>query len=165
MLERKKQAAQGGFTLVELMIVVAIVGILAAVALPAYQNYTVRALLSEVYLTASACKGAVDEFIASNQEMPDDAAEAGCKGGDSKYSKAPVVDGSTGAIAIELQGTGVTQLDGKKLILQPTKDAGRTQALTAASEHIMSWSCGTDADSQDYKYFVHSCRQTVLAGL
>jgi len=68
---------QKGFTLIELMIVVAIIGILAAVALPAYQDYTVRAKMSEVVLAASGPKTAVSESYQSNTTMPADQAAAG----------------------------------------------------------------------------------------
>ena len=60
------KAVQKGFTLIELMIVVAIIGILAAVALPAYQDYTARAKMSEVILAASACRTSVTETYQSN---------------------------------------------------------------------------------------------------
>ena len=65
-----KQSMQKGFTLIELMIVVAIIGILAAVALPAYQDYTVRAKVSEVVLAASSAKTAVAETAQVNSAMP-----------------------------------------------------------------------------------------------
>ena len=65
-----KQSIQKGFTLIELMIVVAIIGILAAVALPAYQDYTVRAKVSEVVLAASSAKTAVAESAQVNSAMP-----------------------------------------------------------------------------------------------
>ena len=65
-----KRSLQKGFTLIELMIVVAIIGILAAVALPAYQDYTVRAKVSEVILAASAGKTAATEAASVNSGMP-----------------------------------------------------------------------------------------------
>jgi type IV pilus assembly protein PilA len=68
-----KRSLQKGFTLIELMIVVAIIGILAAVALPAYQDYTVRAKVSEVILAASSAKTAVAESAQVNSGMPNTA--------------------------------------------------------------------------------------------
>ena len=68
---------QQGFTLIELMIVVAIVGILAAIALPAYQDYTVRAKVSEIMVIASKDKTSISEFFISRGEMPADSDEAG----------------------------------------------------------------------------------------
>ncbi len=65
-----KQGAQRGFTLIELMIVIAIVGILAAVALPAYQDYTVRAKVSEVILAAAPGKLAVSETLQTTGSLP-----------------------------------------------------------------------------------------------
>src|SRR5213079_851433 len=70
---------QQGFTLIELMIVVAIVGILAAIALPAYQDYTIRARVSEAAAAAGACKTAVAEYVATNGgTMPSSTSQAGC---------------------------------------------------------------------------------------
>lgn len=68
---------QQGFTLIELMIVVAIIGILAAVALPAYQDYTIRAKVSEVVVIASAARTNVAEFYISQGSMPANTNEAG----------------------------------------------------------------------------------------
>ena len=65
-----KRSVQAGFTLIELMIVVAIIGILAAVALPAYRDYTVRAKVSEVVLAASSGKTSVSEYVNTSGAMP-----------------------------------------------------------------------------------------------
>ena len=76
-MNRIQRTAKRGFTLIELMIVVAIIGILAAVALPAYQDYTVRAKMSEVVLAASGPKTAIAESFQSASIMPADQAAAG----------------------------------------------------------------------------------------
>ncbi len=75
------QSAQRGFTLIELMIVVAIIGILAAVALPAYQDYTIRAKVSEVILAASACRTTITEVYQSASSGPG----AGAWGCEARY--------------------------------------------------------------------------------
>ncbi|MFV1873662.1 MAG: pilin [Oleiphilus sp.] len=75
---------QQGFTLIELMIVVAIIGILAAVAIPAYQDYTVRAKVTEVLSVAAAAKTSISEFYSSVGEMPADADAAGVNTNDAQ---------------------------------------------------------------------------------
>ena len=71
------QKKQQGFTLIELMIVIAIVGILAAIALPAYQDYTVRAKVSEAMVTLAEAKTTIAEFYSANNSLPDSATIAG----------------------------------------------------------------------------------------
>ncbi|MFT5532291.1 MAG: type IV pilus assembly protein PilA [Candidatus Paceibacteria bacterium] len=158
---------QQGFTLIELMIVVAIIGILAAVALPAYQDYTVRAKITEVNLQVAACKTAVSEFLQANGTFPADANAAGCNSTvTTKYMAAGLtVNATTAAITSgAVQGTG-SGADTFKIILQPTSDAARTAALTTAGTAIAGWSCGTTAATTNLKYFPASCRQAVLGGL
>ena len=129
MLRRLNRKLNGkGFTLVELMIVVAIIGILAAVALPAYQDYTVRAKVSEVILAASAPRTTISEFYATNGHMPA-LASVGIDTTGSKYVAstaytttgvdnatitvtAQAIGGSTPTGTIVLTGTG-TQATGK----------------------------------------------------
>src|SRR5512134_200850 len=98
---------QQGFTLIELMIVVAIVGILAAIALPAYQDYTVRARVSEALASAGACKTQITEYQQARAALPTGAA-AGCSDVATKYASAP----SVAAGVITMQTSASTELSG-----------------------------------------------------
>jgi len=162
-----KAQMQKGFTLIELMIVVAIIGILAAVALPAYQDYTARSKLTEVMLQVGTCKNAVTEFIQSNGTFPADADAAGCSTvATTKYMAAGIaVDNTNGQITSGAIQNVATGADGFHILMQPTTDAARTAAMAAATDTIQGWSCGTDAAAADYKFFPASCRQAVLGGL
>ena len=106
---------QQGFTLIELMIVVAIIGILAAIAIPAYQDYTVRSKVSEAVVAASAAKAAVSEFAVSQNALPTTAAAAGFSTNiNSKYVNSVTWDSATNAIQVTLKpavGGGVAKDD------------------------------------------------------
>lgn len=100
----KKQA---GFTLIELMIVVAIIGILAAIALPAYQDYTIRAKVSECSGIIAACKTSVSEYYASENAMPADNTEAGCATTETQYCSAPAVANGVITVTASASATGL----------------------------------------------------------
>lgn len=135
---------QQGFTLIELMIVVAIIGILAAVALPAYQDYTVRAKVSEVLLAASSAKTAVSEAAATHSQMPA-VASVDVQSQSSKYvTSVAYAQGSATAGTITAIAKGDTNIDTKTITLVGAYASGQ-----------VVWTCGGTIDS---KYRPASCK-------
>lgn len=134
-----KRSMQKGFTLIELMIVVAIIGILAAVALPAYQDYTVRAKVSEVMLAASSAKTAVSEAASTFNALPD-AASVTIQSQSSKYVSAV---GYSGGI-ITASATGDSAITGSTITMTGTFASGQ-----------LTWVCGGSINA---KYRPASCK-------
>ena len=161
-----KRSLQKGFTLIELMIVVAIIGILAAVALPAYQDYTARAKLSEVILAGSVCKNAIQESADSGLRAERTGNDWGCgeEGSpspvESQYVEKINTDGA-GVITITAQNIKATEVDGQTVILTPYSDAAATTAMTAAdyvspdNVPVKAWICTFSGNA---KYMPASCR-------
>nr|WP_101134219.1 pilin [Neisseria meningitidis] len=124
---------QKGFTLIELMIVIAIVGILAAVALPAYQDYTARAQVSEAILLAEGQKSAVTEYYLNHGEWPANNSSAGvATSSEIKGKYVEKVEVAKGVITAEMKSSGVNkEIQGKKLSLWAKRQAGSVK-----------WFCG-----------------------
>jgi type IV pilus assembly protein PilA len=148
---------QQGFTLIELMIVVAIIGILAAVALPAYQDYTKRAKVSEIILAASACRTTITEYFqTATSAAADDGFGCESSQASSKYVAKISTVGATGVVTVTA-GTGIgAGVDGLLLTLIPTKADGTT--APAMGEAINRWVCGGTGTTIQAKFLPGSCR-------
>jgi len=128
--------AQQGFTLIELMIVVAIIGILASIAIPAYQDYIARAKFSEVLTLGTSDKTRISEYYQIEGAWP---ATSGAlaeftAAGDSAYLTTVALTASTGVVTYTLAGIKATDVDGKTVVLTPTDNGGN-----------ISWACVSTA--------------------
>ncbi|HGH6094338.1 TPA: pilin [Neisseria meningitidis] len=145
------KAIQKGFTLIELMIVIAIVGILAAVALPAYQDYTARAQMSEALTLAEGQKSAVVEYYSDNGTFPNSNTSAGIAASNEikgKYVASVKVEGnaSVASITATMNSSNVNKdIQGKTLVLVGKQNSGS-----------FSWEC--KKDSVDEKFLPSTCR-------
>ncbi|MBY6285961.1 pilin [Neisseria subflava] len=148
------KAIQKGFTLIELMIVIAIIGILAVIALPAYQDYTARAQVSEAISLMEGQKSAVVEYYADKGKWPTNNAEAGIaaptdiKG---KYVEKVVVSGN-GVLTATMKGKDVNNdIKGKTVVLSPDVTGN-----AASSKGSFTWTC--KKGTVDSKFLPSSCR-------
>ena len=133
---------QGGFTLIELMIVVAIIGVLAAIAIPQYNNYVARAQVAEGFSCSAASKLGVSEYYQVNGSFPADDSEAGTLGCEGNYVESVNVE--SGALKITFNSTSHDALSGKYFQLKPTAHGGSIE-----------WNC--DIGTIEKQYLPGTC--------
>jgi len=142
---------QQGFTLIELMIVVAIIGILAAIAIPAYQDYTIRTKISEVMVMGSAAKTSASEFYLSSGVMPSSPDQAGINTNPAQSAYVNAIDFGTSTGVVTIRYT-LTNLD-------PTAVNGTflTFEGTGSSDGV-KWNCSNATTTTPDKYLPANCR-------
>jgi type IV pilus assembly protein PilA len=158
-----KTHLQRGFTLIELMIVVAIIGILAAVALPAYQDYTVRARVSELILAVSALKPQVEEIAAFRGRIPTpEEVSAASSSINSRYVGGVNTTwpggNSLDLVVVATAALGIPE-NPRALVLRATY-----VAATATTPGRITWTCGARASGLAAKYRPASCRDPIPLG-
>jgi type IV pilus assembly protein PilA len=140
---------QQGFTLIELMIVVAIIGILAAIAIPAYQDYTIRAQVSEGLNLSGGAKAAVTEYYQDRGSMPDTNLVAGlAAAGEIKGKYVTTVTVVNGLITVVYGGDAHTIISGNAIQMSPI-------TINAGS---VGWVCSTGAGPIENKHLPAACR-------
>ncbi|HEZ6374679.1 TPA: pilin [Neisseria meningitidis] len=164
---------QKGFTLIELMIVIAIVGILAAVALPAYQDYTARAQVSEAILLAEGQKSAVTEYYLNHGKWPDGNSNAGvATSANIKGKYVEKVEVKNGVITATMLSSGVNkEIQGKKLSLWAKRQDGSVkwfcgQPVTrtdAKADTVAAAAAAKTADNINTKHLPSTCRDAASA--
>jgi type IV pilus assembly protein PilA len=138
--------AQKGFTLIELMIVVAIIGILAAIAIPAYQDYITRSKVTELATAASACKASVSEYYQAQGSLPGTTDAAGCADNASQYVTSLAV-GANGVITV---ASALPAPANGNFVLTPVPGADASKPL--------QWNCTASTIAK--KYLPANCRGT-----
>jgi type IV pilus assembly protein PilA len=140
------KSMQKGFTLIELMIVVAIIAILAAIAIPQYQNYTKRAKVSEGIVLADAAKLAVSETYQTKGTWPGSNVSAGYNTGNSTYVQSVGISGS-GVVTVMYKNIG-TGIDGDTILLTPTSGGATGGSIQWSCNNVQSWGTAGTVSTQ-----------------
>jgi type IV pilus assembly protein PilA len=146
---------QQGFTLIELMIVVAIIGILAAIAIPAYQDYTIRSKVTELVNAAGVCKTSIAEYYQTKGAMPADATAGGCSNVPTANTTPPTFTAGQNVIEVNAAGSLANQLTGNASGTD-FKLAATCADGSCTGGAITDWVCTGSGIAK--KYLPASCR-------
>ena len=145
---------QSGFTLVEIMIVVAIIGILSAIMVPYVRYYTMRAKVAEVMMAFTACRTLISELYATGDMKS--AGDWGCEGSVSSQFVDSVQTGFDGTITVWIANTGDLRLDHHRVTMEPLDASG---AVMSDMGNVRAWRCGrTPPTDLDARFLPGSCR-------
>jgi len=149
---------QRGFTLIEVMIIVAVIAILAAIALASIQEYVIRTKMSEVILAMSGCRTSVSEIYQGGGSAAPGPNGWGCEAGiQSKYVN-KLETSADGAVTVTIQGIG-GGLDGTFVTLIPLNGAGVPATVAAdMGQAIRAWVCGGTGTTAELRYLPSTCR-------
>jgi len=153
-----KRHSQSGFTLIELMVVVAIIAVLAAVAIPAYVGYATRAKVSEIVLAISSCRTMITDVYLSGLSTPG-ANAWGCEKSvaSAKYVGA-ISTNADGVVTVQAIGTGNTDVDGKSIVLTPYRTDSTKMVATDVGKGVFKWICGPGSPGVSINFLPATCR-------
>lgn len=149
-----------GFTIVELMFVVAVMGILAAIAIVAYQDYTARTKMMEVLLAASGCRSPVSEVYMLSPEPPGPEGW-GCETSEPSTNHVALIEvDEHGKVSVTARGFNSPDIDNQILTLTPIIDGRPASTATDLGRRVSIWRCGASADGTTIsaRYLPSSCR-------
>lgn len=152
-MKNKKQTSNKGFTLVELMIAVAVISILAAIAVPTYRDYTIRAKISEALNMAASAKISITEYYISEGRLPANLDEAGLENVTTDYIKSLgyTADQTRGRITMTLTDDIGGDAGGKEVVVE---------TVPAHGGALLEWNCAPAKDNGvDKKYLPANCRR------
>ena len=153
----EKSHRQGGFTLIEVMIVVAIIGILSSLMVPSIRDYTIRAKMTEVMLAFQECRNTISELYQSGESSPG-ANNWGCEDATRGQFVLAVNTTDEGAIKIALTGFGDLRIDTQDITMAPLDFQGNRPVV--GESRITQWRCGSPLDGTTLKshYLPGNCK-------